>query len=119
MPNILAFVWSLGTLTVAIKASRGACDRWPVHMSALMLLGWSFFAVRAEIEAALSPSATRLIVIGGACMMLGLVPWALLRHVEYHIVYWHVCVLAGCVCYWLMVYDEILGADDHVQCAAL
>ena len=118
-PDVLAFVWIVGVVSVAIKSGRGRFDRMPVHLLALLLMGFAVVSIWSRVVDALSPWCVDLIKLGGAMYTTGLVPWALLKKMEFNICIWHVFVLLGSGCYFAMVYGELLGATaPALECIA-
>lgn len=108
-------VGTIGIVSTAIKWSRGPLDRLPVHLCSFLIAGWSCAIVWEHIVNAFSPWATRLFLTGGVLYTVGLVPWALLKPMEFHICIWHIFVLVASGCFFAVVYVEILGID-HPDC---
>ena len=111
----MAFVWTIGIVSTAIKWSRGSLDRTSVHLVFFLAMGWACVLVWEHLTNALSSWATQLVLIGGSIYTIGLIPWALLKPMEYHICVWHTFVIVASGCFFAVVYVEILGID-HPDC---
>ena len=72
-------------------------------------MGYAVTTVWARVVVALSPWARQAMVVGGGLYAVGLVPWALLKDMEFNICWWHAFVLLASACFFAMVYGELLG----------
>ena len=112
----LIFVWTIGLLSTLIKWTRWpSVDRLPIHVAAFLLMGWSCTFIWGHVQHAFSEWATQLFLVGGALYTVGLIPWAGMKWLEFHIAIWHLCVVAASACFYAVVYIEILGMD-HPDC---
>ena len=68
------------------------------------------FLSEKERVAGPGPWGAGMIKLGGALYTVGLVPWALLKKMEFNICIWHVFVLLASGCLFALVYGELLGA---------
>mmetsp|Transcript_5234 Transcript_5234/g.15530 ORF Transcript_5234/g.15530 Transcript_5234/m.15530 type:complete len:262 (-) Transcript_5234:65-850(-) len=108
-PRTLGFVWALGLLSFAAKASRSRLDVIPVHVFCFLAMGWACVAAWEGVVAFASPWAVGRLVLGGCLYTGGLVPWACNR-LEFHNAVWHVFVLAGTAVFFSIVWHELSAA---------
>ena len=72
-----------------------------------LLMGWiCVFALKPLLES-LPAAGLRWLVVGGLCYTLGAVVY-LFKKVPYHHVAWHVMVLAGSACHYVVVLRHVL-----------
>lgn len=105
-PQTLAFVWALALVSFFIKASRSRLDVELVHIPIFLLMGWAVVSVWDEFSGALSPWGKRTCLLGGVLYTIGLVPWGV-NKIEGHNALWHLFVLAGSGCFFVVCYDEV------------
>ena len=77
---VLAFVWIVGAVSVAIKTMRSRLDRPPVHVLAFLSMGYACTTVWPRVVATFSPWGVAMIKVGGALYTLGLVPESARAH---------------------------------------
>ena len=72
-----------------------------------LVMGWiCVFALKPLVES-LPAAGLRWLVVGGLCYTLGAVVY-LFKRVPYHHVVWHVMVLAGSACHYVVVLRHVL-----------
>ena len=72
-----------------------------------VVMGWIIvFALKPLLDH-MSPAGIRWLVAGGLCYTLGAVVY-LFKRVPYHHVVWHVMVLAGSACHYVVVLRHVL-----------
>ncbi|WP_205625076.1 PAQR family membrane homeostasis protein TrhA [Geminicoccus roseus] len=104
---LLALVWLVALFGVAIKLLAVPVPEW-LSVALYLGLGWTILLTPGGIAAALSGSCLALLVAGGIVYSLG-VPFYLWRSLRFHTAIWHVFVLAGAACHYLVVLDEATG----------
>jgi len=99
--SLLAAVWSLALLGVALEAFWVYRPKW---LSAVVYLamGWMVLLAGRRLVAALPPGALPLLVAGGLLYSLGTVFYVMKRARYAHAV-WHGFVLGGTACHFLAV----------------
>ena len=115
-PRVLAFVWLVGAVSFAAKASKSPLDVVQLHVPCFLAMGWACTMTWTAVSQTITPWAIRRLVIGGCLYTGGLVPWAC-NFVEFHNAIWHVCVLAASAVFYSVVYHEL--ALPPAACAGL
>lgn len=114
-----AFVlWGLMVSTVTAKAVGGRLDSIVLHVASFVLGPVVTVAIVWHgVINRLDGWEMILIVAGGACYILGLVPWGC-RRLEGHVAIWHVCVLLGSGCFFAIVQHRIFTPADVARSEA-
>ena len=98
---LLAFVWLIAALGVAVKIrTRGGCHS--MCTASYLLAGWSIVGLSKTAAASLDPTVWQLIVLGGVVYTVGVVFYAW-RQLPYHHALWHLFVLAGSCLHYLAI----------------
>lgn len=105
-PRCLSFVWALAFLSTAAKATRSRFDTIALHVPCFLLMGWACIFIWRDLLQVYTRWALCTCVAGGLFYSLGLIPWAI-NKLEFHNAIWHVCVLAGSACFFVVVYQEV------------
>jgi hemolysin III len=99
--TIFCIVWSLAIAGVTLKAVFG--PKWPVLSTAIYIaMGWTVVIAIKPLLAAMPPGAIAWLVAGGLAYTGGVTFFAWTR-LRYSHAVWHLFVLAGSVCHYIVI----------------
>jgi hemolysin III len=103
---LFGLVWACAALGIAAEAFWVYRPKW---LSALVYvaMGWLAMLMIKPLIAALPPAGLWLLLAGGLAYTLGTPVYAL-RRLRYSHAVWHLFVLGGSVCHFLMIYWYVL-----------
>jgi len=99
--SLFGIVWGLALLGLAGQAGLLRSVRW-VEVVLYLAMGWVVVVALKPLVAALPPAALTLLVAGGLAYTGGVV-FYLWRSLPYHHAVWHLFVLAGATCHFLVI----------------
>ncbi|WP_055446261.1 PAQR family membrane homeostasis protein TrhA [Lacinutrix mariniflava] len=100
--TLFATVWGIAAFGVVLKLFF--TGRFNVFSTLLYLvMGWLIVFDFSELKNIMPPEGITLLMLGGAAYTIGIVFYALEKKMFYHVI-WHLFVLAGAACHFLMVY---------------
>lgn len=100
--TLLATVWTLALLGVAKDVFLHGRYRW-ISIVLYVLMGWLVVIAWDPLKRALPSAGVALLIAGGIVYTLGIVFYALSRHVRYTHGVWHLFVLGGSICHYVVV----------------
>lgn len=100
--SLLAVVWALALAGVIFKSLVGArYDR--ISMALYLAMGWIALVVIRPLWLHMQPHGLAWLFAGGVAYTVGVVFYALDQRVRYSHFIWHLFVLTGTCCHFLMV----------------
>jgi hemolysin III len=98
---LLAFVWSVASLGIALKLL------WPrslhgISIVAYLLLGWSAVFILDRMASTLSPNTLTLLIAGGVLYTVGVV-FHVWTRLPYQTAIWHAFVLVATSCHYAAI----------------
>jgi hemolysin III len=100
--SLFAAVWILAVAGVVKDAVFR--DRYrAVSVILYLAMGWMVVAAFGPLKHALPSAGLTLLAAGGAVYTIGVVFYALSKHVAYTHGVWHLCVIGGSVCHYFAV----------------
>ncbi len=103
---ILAVQWTLAAIGIVFRAVF--YDRFtPVHVVIYIAMGWMVAFFIKSLSAAVPPAGIILLLAGGIFHTIGVVFYAI-RMFKYHHMVWHICVMLGTACHFLLIYLYVL-----------
>lgn len=103
---ILGIQWSLAIIGIIFRSVF--YDKYiPVHVTIYLLMGWMIAFFIKSIYPLVSQAGLLLLLVGGLCYTIGVLFYAI-RMFKFHHMVWHLCVIGGTVCHFLMIYFYIL-----------
>ncbi|MEO8381568.1 MAG: hemolysin III family protein [Acidobacteriota bacterium] len=104
--TLFAIIWTLAALGVAKDIFLPG--RYKILSVILyLLMGWLVVVAFVPLRAALPVDGIRWIVAGGLIYTAGVVFFALSKRVLHTHGLWHLCVMAGSVCHYVVVYRYV------------
>jgi hemolysin III len=108
---VLAVVWAGALAGIVLTVAWPRAPK-PLMAAIYVLLGWTFLPAAADLRAALDADAALLLLLGGVAYTTGAVIYALRRPdpfprvFGYHEIF-HVLVIAGAACHFVVVRDAV------------
>ena len=99
---MLAVIWSLAVAGVVFKLLAGARFR-KVSVALYVAMGWAALAVIQPLWTHMAPGGLAWMFGGGIAYTLGVVFYLLHERMRYSHLVWHLCVLGGTSCHFVMV----------------
>jgi channel protein (hemolysin III family) len=116
--SILVLVYVLGAyllllvfLTFTASSDLNAPSTTVVELSIFLIMGAGAFLVWDLLVAELSTSALTLLILGGACYLVGIVFFILGEYKPIYHVVWHLFVILAAALHWFCVYFFIVSVD--------
>lgn len=103
---ILAIQWSLAIIGIIMR-SVFYNKYIAVHVVIYLLMGWMIALFAKTISPLVDPAGIKFLFLGGVFYTIGVVFYAF-KLFKYHHMIWHLCVLGGTVCHFIMVYFYVL-----------
>ena len=100
---LLVAIWSLALVGIALRLGNGALYR-RVAVPLYLAMGWLGFAWGMPLYEEVGSTPILLMFAGGLCYTGGLVFYGW-RRLPFSNPAWHLCVVAGSVCFFLAVAD--------------
>ena len=72
-----------------------------------LLMGWLIIFDYSRLSELLGPNGVRLFIAGGAFYTFGIIFYAV-HKIPFHHVIWHLFVLGGAICHYLMIFFYVL-----------
>jgi hemolysin III len=104
--TLLALVWGLAVLGIALQVARRSGARRPL-VPIYLLMGWLVVIAFEPLVRSLHPEGLLLLFLGGAAYTLGVVFFAW-RRLPYNHAVWHLFVLAGSACHFSCVLGYVI-----------
>ena len=105
--DVLIGIWCVAALGIAIKLSLpGRLDR--LSIGVYVAMGWCAIILWRGQDALMPSGAFRLLVAGGAFLMLGLV-FHIWQKLRFQNAIWHFFVLLGITCHYAAVLNVVLS----------
>lgn len=99
-------VWGIAAFGVILKLFfTGKFEAFSTLL--YLVMGWLIIFDYSALAAHIAPEGLRLLFYGGACYTLGIVFYAL-QKIPFNHVIWHLFVLAGAICHFLMVFWYVI-----------
>jgi len=99
-------VWGIAAFGVILKLFF--TGRFEIFSTLLYLvMGWLIVFDFANVSEALGPNGILWLFAGGTFYTVGIIFYALQRMLYNHVI-WHVFVLAGAICHFIMIYCYVL-----------
>ena len=103
---ILAIQWSLAILGIILRSAF--YNKYiPLHVVIYLAMGWMIGFFIKSIYPLVAPAGLALLLAGGICYTIGVLFYAF-KLFKYHHMVWHLCVIGGTVCHFLMIYLYVL-----------
>ena len=99
---MLAVIWTLAVAGVVFKLLAGARFR-KVSVALYVAMGWAALAVIQPLWTHMAPGGLAWMFGGGIAYTLGVVFYLLHERMRYSHLVWHLCVLGGTSCHFVMV----------------
>ena len=99
---MLAVIWSLAVAGVVFKLLAGARFR-KVSVALYVAMGWAALAVIQPLWTHMAPGGLAWMFGGGIAYTLGVVFYLMHERMRYSHLVWHLCVLGGTSCHFVMV----------------
>lgn len=103
---ILAIQWSLAILGIVMR-SVFYNKYVAAHVVIYLLMGWMVGFFIKAIYPLVAPAGLIFLLIGGIFYTVGVLFYAI-RMFKFHHMVWHLCVLGGTLCHFLMIYLYVL-----------
>ncbi len=103
---ILAIQWSLAIIGIIMR-SVFYNKYIAVHVVIYLLMGWMIALFAKTIAPLVDPAGIKFLFAGGIFYTIGVIFYAF-KLFKYHHMIWHLCVLGGTVCHFIMVYFYVL-----------
>lgn len=100
--TLFAVVWVLAAAGVAKDAIFRGRFR-AVSITLYVLMGWLVVFAFGPLQRALPPAAITWLVAGGVVYTIGIVFFAMSKHVAYTHGVWHLFVIAGSICHYTVI----------------
>ena len=103
---ILAIQWGLAIIGIVLRSVF--YDKYiPLHVVIYLLMGWMIGFFIKSIYPLVAPAGLLFLLLGGIFYTVGVLFYSI-RMFKYHHMIWHLCVLGGTVCHFLMIYLYVL-----------
>lgn len=99
---MLAVIWTLAVAGVVFKLLAGARYR-KVSVALYVAMGWAALAVIQPLWTHMAPQGLAWLFAGGVAYTVGVVFYLLHERMRYSHLVWHLFVLGGTVCHFVMV----------------
>ena len=99
---MLAVIWTLALAGVVFKLLAGARFR-KVSVTLYVAMGWAALALIRPLWTHMEPAGLGWLFAGGIAYTAGVVFYLLHERMRYSHLVWHLCVLAGTGCHFVMV----------------
>ena len=103
---ILAIQWSLAIIGIILR-SVFYNKYIAAHVVIYLLMGWMIAFFAKTIYPLVDPAGMKLLFAGGIFYTIGVIFYAF-KLFKYHHMIWHLCVLGGTVCHFIMIYFYVL-----------
>lgn len=100
---MLAVIWTLAVAGVVFKLLAGARYR-KVSVALYVAMGWAALAVIQPLWTHMAPGGLAWMFAGGIAYTAGVVFYLLHERMRYSHLVWHLFVLGGTVCHFVMVF---------------
>jgi predicted membrane channel-forming protein YqfA (hemolysin III family) len=98
-------------VTLTASSDLNALSTTVVELSIFLVMGAGAFLVWDLLVAELSTSALTLLILGGACYLVGIVFFILGEYKPIYHVVWHLFVILAAALHWFCVYFFIVSVD--------
>jgi len=99
---LFGVVWGIAAFGVVLKLFF--TGKFSLFSTLLYLvMGWLIIFDFSNLKTILEPEGIVLLVIGGTSYTIGIIFYLLEKKMFYHVI-WHLFVLVGAICHFLMVY---------------
>jgi hemolysin III len=100
--TLFAVIWTLAIAGIAKDVFLR--HRWrPVSVVLYVVMGWLVVIAFGPLQRALPVNGIRWLIAGGLAYTTGVLFYALSRHVRHAHGVWHLFVLAGSICHYIVV----------------
>lgn len=104
--TMLAIQWVLAFIGIVLRSVF--YDKFTaVHVGIYLAMGWSIMLFVQPIAAVVSPTGMLYFFLGGISYTIGVLFYAI-RMFKYHHMVWHLFVLGGTTCHFLLIYNFLL-----------
>jgi len=103
---ILGIQWLLAILGIVFSAVFYNKKR-ALHTIIYLLMGWMIILFIKSVMAALPTGGLILLIAGGASYTIGVIFYSI-RMFKYHHMIWHLFVLGGTICHYMLVYFYVI-----------
>ena len=104
--TLFAIVWALAAAGVAKDIFLPGRYR-AISVVLYVVMGWLVVAASGPLQKALPMPGIYLLLGGGVVYTAGIVFFALSKRVLHMHGMWHLCVIAGSICHWVVVYRYV------------
>src|SRR3546814_10070564 len=111
---MLAVVWTLAVAGVVFKLLAGARYR-KVSVALYVAMGWAALAVIQPLWTHMAPGGLAWLFAGGIAYTAGVVFYLLHERMRYSHLVWHLFVLGGTVCHFVMVFRYAIRSEEHTS----
>jgi hemolysin III len=102
--SVFAAVWFLAIIGIIYDLLPRVSIHRGIPVTLYLLMGWMALLLAGPLQEKLSAQGFLLLLAGGCCYTFGLLFYALDERVRYFHALWHLCVLAGSLFHFLVVY---------------
>ena len=104
--TMLAVIWTLAVAGVVFKLLAGARYR-KVSVALYVAMGWAALAVIQPLWTHMAPAGLAWLFAGGVAYTVGVVFYLLHERVRYSHFVWHLFVMGGTGCHFVMVWGHV------------
>ncbi|WP_399682867.1 hemolysin III family protein [Xenophilus sp.] len=104
--TMLAVIWTLAVAGVVFKLLAGARYR-KVSVALYVAMGWAALAVIQPLWTHMAPAGLAWLFAGGVAYTVGVVFYLLHERVRYSHFVWHLFVMGGTGCHFVMVWGYV------------
>lgn len=108
--TLFGIVWALAAIGVAKDALFHGRAR-AVSVVLYILMGWLVVIAFEPLRKAMPAAGIAWLAAGGVVYTVGVAFFALSKKVAHMHGIWHLCVLAGSICHYVVMWRYVLGAD--------
>jgi len=99
-------IWGLSVAGISTAAISLKGKKW-LNTLLYLCMGWAAIFVMGPLVEALPVQAIALLIAGGACFTAG-AAFYLLKIMPYHHSVWHLFIIGGTVCHFIMIFAYVL-----------
>jgi hemolysin III len=109
---LFGIVWSLAVIGIAKDVLFHGRLR-AVSITLYFLMGWLIIAAFGPLRRALPPVGITWLIAGGLCYTAGIIFFAYSKRVAHMHGIWHLCVMAGSICHYVVVVRYVALAQIY------